>query len=84
VRFWCPANNGPKITATDAVRGKNEKKVILPGITTPWTRNPQEELLFRRELPAHRRGIHVKNFYSAEKIQLRNEKSTEGMEFHRK
>jgi hypothetical protein len=34
---------------------------ILPVITTSWTRNPPEEWLFRRELPAHERGIHRRN-----------------------
>jgi hypothetical protein len=32
--------------------------VIPPGITSSWTRNPTEECLFHRELPAQGQGIH--------------------------
>jgi hypothetical protein len=35
--------------------------VIPPGITSSWTRKLPEEGLFRRELLAHRRGIHPRN-----------------------
>jgi hypothetical protein len=58
--------------------------VILPGITTSWTRNLPEEWLFRRELPAHGRGIHLKNVYSAMNYQLSGKESTTGMGFRRK
>jgi hypothetical protein len=44
----------------------------LPGITTSWTRNPPKECLFRREIPAQERGIHLKNVYFAGNNQLRD------------
>jgi hypothetical protein len=47
---------------------------IPPGITTAW--NPPDERLYRREIPAHGRGILLKNVYSAGKYQLRGEEST--------
>jgi hypothetical protein len=58
--------------------------VILSGITTSWARNPPEEWLFGRELPAHRQAIHRKKGYYAGNYQLRDEESTRGMGFHRK
>jgi hypothetical protein len=42
-----------------------------------------EEWLFLWELPAHGRGIHLKNVNSAGNYKLRNEESTEGMGFRR-
>jgi hypothetical protein len=71
---------------------------ILPRITTSLTRNILPvadrilskkragnlvEWLFRRELRDHGRGIHLNNVYSTRNYQLRDEKSTEGMGFHR-
>jgi hypothetical protein len=35
-----------------------------PGITSSWTKNPPEEMLFRRELLDHGRGILRMNGYS--------------------
>jgi hypothetical protein len=52
--------------------------VILPGITTSWTRNTRGEWLSRRELAAHGRAIHLKNVNSAGNYQLMNEESTQG------
>jgi hypothetical protein len=49
--------------------------------TTSWTWNPPEKWLFRRQLPALRRGIHRKNGYSARNYQLRDKESTRGMKF---
>jgi hypothetical protein len=57
--------------------------MILPGITTSGTKNPHEEWLFRRELPAHGQGIHLKHVYSAGNYQLRDEYSSGGMGFSR-
>jgi hypothetical protein len=48
------------VIANVAVRGNTVYNTILPGITSSRTRNPLEEWLFRRELPAqglsHRRN----------------------------
>jgi hypothetical protein len=51
---------------------------ILPGISTSWMWNPLEEWLFRRELPAHGRGIHMKNVIFAGNCQLKDKESTRG------
>jgi hypothetical protein len=40
-----------------------------------------EEWLFSRELPAHRRGIYWKKFYSVGNYQLINEESIRGIGF---
>jgi hypothetical protein len=53
--------------------------VNLPGITTSWTRNPLEEWLFRRELPAHGREIYWKKGYSVGNYKLLDEESTRGV-----
>jgi hypothetical protein len=50
--------------------------VILPVITSSWTKNPLEEWLFRRELSALGLGIHLKNVYSAGFYQLWDEEYT--------
>jgi hypothetical protein len=55
------------------------RMVILLGITSSWTRNPPEKFLFCWESPAHGRGIHRRNGYSAGNYQLIDEKSTGGM-----
>jgi hypothetical protein len=45
--------------------------VILPGITSLWTRNPPVKVLFRRELQAQPGGIHApEEWDSAENYQL--------------
>jgi hypothetical protein len=56
--------------------------VIPPGITSSYKRNPPEEWLFHRELPAHIRGIHQKNGYSTGNYQLRHEESTRRIPAH--
>jgi hypothetical protein len=40
--------------------------VIPLGITCSWTRDRLEEWYFRRELPAHGRGIHLRNTFRRE------------------
>jgi hypothetical protein len=44
-----------------AVCGTMGYMVNLLGLTSSWTRNSQEEWLFRWELPANGRGIHPRN-----------------------
>jgi hypothetical protein len=41
------------------------RMVIPPRITSSWMKNLLEEWLFRRELAAHRRGIHPEEWISA-------------------
>jgi hypothetical protein len=55
--------------------------VILPGVTTSWTRNPPEEWLFRLDLPPHGRGIHLNYDYSTGnyRYHLTDEETTGGM-----
>jgi hypothetical protein len=57
--------------------------VILPGITTSWTRNPPKEWLFCRESPAHGQGIPMKNVYSVGNYPFKDEESTGGKGFRR-
>jgi hypothetical protein len=49
------------VTTNVAVRGNNVYEVILPEFTSSKTRNPPEEWLFRRELPAKGLGGYRKN-----------------------
>jgi hypothetical protein len=48
---------------------------IPPGITSSWTRNPQEEWQFLQELPAHGQGIYRRNDNSARNHQLMDEEN---------
>jgi hypothetical protein len=78
------------VTANVAVRGNTVYKVlaILLGITSLKTRNPSEEWLFRRELPAQGLGSHWRNGFppgitsSWMLIQIKmREKSSERVQF---